>query len=460
MILSAVFLLPNLAPMNARRPLVITIGALLPAFFALLPTATRADWTVQYGNASSNVGISVATDSAGHVFTGGYTDSGLNGQSSLGGTDGYVAKYDSSGTVQWTNLFGTASADYVFGVTTVGSGVAAAGYTGSGLPGQSYAGGQDAMVRLYDSSGATLWTRQWGTAGIENARSVAADGAGHLYIGGYTSGSFSGYTNAGGNDLFVTQLYAATGAVNWTFQLGTTGSDQGMGVAADSAGNVYLGGYTTGALPGQTSAGGSDAFVLKLDVTGTLQWTQQFGSSGSDAVRGIAVDSTGAVLTAGYTAGTLIGQTSAGSFDAFAQKRDASGNVVWTSQFGTAVNDLAHGVAVDSANQVVVGGYTDGAFPGEVDAGAADALVRVLSPAGTEVFTDQIGSTGNDTASGVATDTFGHAYLAGNAGGALPGQTSAGSVDGFLIQTAVPEPTTAALLALGLLALPRRRRAR
>jgi len=433
-------------------------GALLP----LLPAPTRADWTVQYGNIAHIFGTSVAADSAGNVFAGGYTPAGLFGQTtSLGFFDGYVAKFDSTGTLQWSNLFGTTANDQVLDVASVGaSSVAAAGVTGGSLPTFTTAGNDEAMVRLYDSVGATIWTRQWGTAGHDLARAVAADGAGHLYIGGNTQGSFSGFTHAGSNDLFVTQLDATTGAVNWTFQLGSSSNDVSFNLAADSAGNVYLGGYTTGTLPGQTSSGFTDAFVLKLNINGTLQWTRQFGTSGNDLVRGVAVDSTGAVLLTGQTSGTLSGQTSAGGSDAFVQKLDADGNVLWTRQFGTAGTDEATGVAVNGSDQVIVGGSTIGAFAGETNAGNNDAFVRVFSATGTVDFTDQFGGPGNDLPQGVATDTLGHAYLAGYTTGALPGQTNAGGNDAFIIQTAVPEPTTAALLALGLLALPRRRRAR
>ncbi|MCH8979561.1 MAG: SBBP repeat-containing protein, partial [Armatimonadetes bacterium] len=78
-------------------------------------------------------------------------------------------------------------------------------------------------------------------------------------------------------------------------------------------------GGTSGTLPGQTSAGNFDAFVRKYDADGNEVWTRQFGGSGSDRASGISVDASG-VYVAGSTTGTLPGQTSAGSADAFVVK--------------------------------------------------------------------------------------------------------------------------------------------
>jgi len=418
---------------------------------------------VQYGNSSDNYSLGVATDVAGNVFASGYTPNGILGQPAVGGTDAYVAKWDSSGTLQWASVFGTSTTDTARGLALVGtSSVAVGGLTYGSLPGYTSAGSADALARLYDGAGTPLWTLQFGTAAFDETRLVAADGLDHIYVGGYTEGSFAGFTAAGAGDAFVSQLDAVTGAVNWTFQIGSSAYDYSLGLAADSLGNVYLGGRTEGALPGQTAFGGNDAFVLKLDVNGTLQWVSQFGTANYERLRGVAVDSTGSILVTGYTGGALPGQTALGGGDAFLRKLDPDGNTLWTRQFGTTAYDEGLGIAVDADDRIVVGGTTYGTFPGESNPSGADAFIRVFLPDGTAVFTDQFGGTGDVlTDGGVALDTSGHAYLAGYTNGALPGQTNAGSNDAFLIQATipVPEPTTATLLlgSLTLLGLRRRR---
>src|SRR3989344_828993 len=118
--------------------------------------------------------------------------------------------------------------------------------------------------------------------------------------------------------------------VEWINQFGVSG---GFALTysqdVDITGNVYVGGGTTNALPGQTANGAIDAFVRKYDVNGIEQWTRQFGTSGNDIGSAIGILSSEVYVT-GRTDGTFSGQTSSGNDDIFILKYDSSGNVVWT----------------------------------------------------------------------------------------------------------------------------------
>ena len=149
--------------------------------------------------------------------------------------------------------------------------------------------------------------------------------------------------------------------VEWTKQLGTTGSDVVYGVAVDSSNNVYITGQTAGVLDGSGNAGYDDAFLAKYDSAGTKEWTKQLGSTGADLAYGVAVDSNNNVYITGYTSGVLDG-TSAGSVDVFLAKYDSAGTIVWTKQLGTTGTDIAWDVAVDSSNNVYITGQTSGAL--------------------------------------------------------------------------------------------------
>ena len=77
----------------------------------------------------------------------------------------------------------------------------------------------------------------------------------------------------------------------WTRQLGTSSAEEGRGIAKDSSSNIYVTGGTYGGLANNTSSGGQDIFLVKIDNETVTQWTKQLGSSSNDTGRGVAVDS-------------------------------------------------------------------------------------------------------------------------------------------------------------------------
>ena len=164
----------------------------------------------------------------------------------------------------WTRQFGSSSTDQAMGIAVDAGSVYVAGLIDGTSPtfppGQLKTGSGDAFVRKYDTLGTEVWTRQFGSSSFDQANGVTADGSG-VYVAGETLGTLPSQFSAGGRDAFV-RKYDTLGTEVWTRQVGTSSSDQANGVAVD-AGDVYVTGTTFGALPGQVSAGGSDAFVIK-----------------------------------------------------------------------------------------------------------------------------------------------------------------------------------------------------
>ena len=80
------------------------------------------------------------------------------------------------------------------------------GITTGTLPDQTSEGGQDAFIRKYDSDGDEIWTRQFGTSENDSARGVFADSSGGVYVVGDTEGTFPGQTQVGFTDAFLAKL--------------------------------------------------------------------------------------------------------------------------------------------------------------------------------------------------------------------------------------------------------------
>ena len=390
--------------------------------------AQRLEAIEYFGTAGNDRAASVSADPSG-VYVAGHVGGALPGQTFAGTEDAFVRKLDPAGNELWTRQFGTVFMDRAGAIAAHAGVVYAAGLTGGALPGQVSAGQSDAFVRSYDDAGNELWTRQFGTVYPDDAAGVAAD-AGGVYVAGNTQGALPGQVAAGGlSDAFV-RKYDPAGNELWTRQFGTPGDDFVAGVAADASG-VYVAGRTSGAL--QAPAGLSDAFVRKYDPAGNELWTRQFGTPTVDAVSGVSVGA-GHVYVVGYTFGAL--EAPAGSFDAFVRKYDPAGNELWTRQFGSAAWDQANGVTADDGG-LSVAGQTEGVLPGQHSAGLRDAFVRRYNATGDELWTRQFGTERIDEASGLAV-TGGVTYAGGASGNPVIGEGGSANFEAFLALIAAP----------------------
>jgi len=140
---------------------------------------------------------------------------------------------------------------------------------------------------------------------------VTIDGSGNVIITGESYSDLDGNTNSGGMDLFVIK-YNSSGTKQWSKLFGTSSFEGGSGIATDSSDNIYLTGNTEGGLDGQTNSGSNDIYLIKLNSSGTNQWTKLLGTSGQDRGEKVATDSSDNIYVVGATAGGLDGNTSAG----------------------------------------------------------------------------------------------------------------------------------------------------
>ena len=217
------------------------------------------------------------------------------------------------------------------------------------------------------------WTQLLGTDEDDSGYGVTVDSANNIYVSGYTKGALDG-TNPGKNDIFLVK-YNSSGTKQWTQQLGTSSEDFGYGVTVDSLNNIYLTGKTKGSLDNITTAQDYDIILVKYNSAGTKQWTQQLGTSAIDVGYGVAADSADNIYVTGYTEGVLDNNTSSGLSDIFLLKYNSSGTKQWTKQLGTAAADIGYGVAVDSSNNIYVTGYTAGGLEGNTNSGSNDIFL-------------------------------------------------------------------------------------
>lgn len=350
----------------------------------------------------------------------------------------------------------------------------------------SATGTYDLFVSWSTSGGAHVRAVHMGGTGEVWPAAVATDAQGNCFITGHFIGSFDadpgpGVTNVVANgsnqDIFVVAL-DSTGGLLWAAGLGANLNDRGTAIAVDDAGGVLVGGWFNNAVdfdPGAgtatlSSAGGSDAFVLKLSASGAYQWAHRFGSTSGDEVHALDAGPLGEVYAVGTYRGTVDFDPGAGTNviaavgneDGFMLKLDANGGFRWAGSVGGTNVDRARSVAVDAQEAVYVAGTFSGATA-DLDPGPGtqsfspvstpDAFLLRLDTAGVLDWAAQIGGPSDEDVRTCRVNASGQPVLCGTFSVGVdldpgPGTfslTSAGSTDIFLAQY-----TDAGQLAWGL----------
>lgn len=214
--------------------------------------------------------------------------------------------------------------------------------------------------------------------------------------------------------------------VEWMYYLGGSGQDYGNGVAVDSAGNALVTGETNSTdFAGRNnsySGGQRDAFVLKVSPSGELLWMTYLGGSAGEFGQGIALDGAGNALVTGRTDSTdFTGRNNShyGGTDAFVLKVSPSGKLLWMTYLGGSRWDYGEGIAVDSADNALVGGVTGSFdFAGRNNSHYGgffdDAFALKVSPSGEVQWMTYLGGSRDDWGSDIAVDSSGNALLMGN----------------------------------------------
>ncbi len=436
----------------------IRLGAYDPSLTLVIdPTIS---WSSFLGGAASgtasDTGSAIAVDSAGAVYVAGYTYSsdfpttGGFDTSYGGSSDAFVAKINASGSaVVWSSYLGGRNSDYAYGIAVDGSGnVYVCGYTYSydfptpnGFK-TAYGGSADAFVTKVNAAGSSLaWSSYLGGlgSGYDVAYAIAVDASGNAYVTGETSSSnfptSGGFTTTyrGSTDAFVTKVNAAGSSLAWSSYLGGTSGDYGRGIAVDSSGNAYVTGntsssdFTLSSSFDSTFSGGQEAFVTKVNSSGTLGWSSFAGGASSETGRAIAVDSSGNVYITGDTSSSDFFGSSGydttynGSTDAFVTKISTTPSVTWSTYLGGVSSDYGYGIAVDSSPNVYVTGYTNSNdFPmlspfDSTFVGGQEAFVTKVNSSGTTLgWSSYLGGSSSDQGYAIKVDSSGNAYVTGS----------------------------------------------
>ncbi|MCU0440201.1 MAG: putative Ig domain-containing protein, partial [Raineya sp.] len=349
----------------------------------------------------------------------------------LGSDRSYNIAVDASGNIYTTGVFrNTADFDPNAGTFNLTS-----------------TGGEDIFVSKLDASGNFVWAKSIGGTSNDQGNSIVVDASGNVYTTGFFQGTADfdpgtgvfNLTSAGSYDIFVSKL-DASGNFVWAKSIGGTSLDFSNSIAIDASGNVYTTGIFEGTVDFDPNAGVfnltsasffGDIFVSKLDASGNFVWAKSMGGFNDDQAYNITIDASGNVYTTGFFQGTadfdpgtgVFNLASAGSYDIFVSKLDASGNFVWAKNMGGTGFDQGNSIVVDASGNV----YTTGIFRNTADfdpgtgvfnltsAGFNDIFVSKLDASGNFVWAKSMGAggTNDDQGKGIVVDASGNVYTTG-----------------------------------------------
>jgi len=384
-------------------------------------TGTRL-WATYYGGSGTDGGGGIVIDAFSNIYICGSTRSDSNIstpgsfqptlQLTFPATDGFLAKFNTSGVRLWGTYIGEVDAgqsltvDAAGNIYVVGSTVSPSAHVstvGSHQP--AFGGNTDGFLMKFTSNGFLSWGTFYGGANFDNMVGVCTDNNDNVYVAGSsqsptaisTSGSYQ--VDIGGiSSSFIVKFNATTGARQWGTYYGSGAQGAAWGIVTDASGNVYSGGVTYApnniASPGayQSTIGGApDAFLVKFNASGVRQWGTYYGGANYDLCSKITIDASSNIYVTGWTSSpssiatagayktTLTG--SGTTLDSFISKFNSNGVLQWGTYYGGSGDDQANGIARNGQNIYVSGNTssataiaTTGAFQTTIG-GGTDAFI-------------------------------------------------------------------------------------
>jgi hypothetical protein len=360
-------------------PLNSFAGGGADAFVAKLNSNGVYQWHTFLGGNNYDCAWCLTVDDSNNIYVSGRSDSSWGSplNSFVSKSDAFIAKLNVNGIRIWNTFLGGSESDIVLDISLddiFNIYVTGTSFSTWGNPINPFYGTSDfgeAFVAKMNNNGLLQWNTFMGGSSHDNGSSITIDSNDNILISGTSRSTWGTPINpfSGGfgyAEAFVAKLNS-NGTRMWNTFMGGVGEDYGSAFSLDSAGNIYISGYSTsswGSPLNLFSGGSSDAFVSKLNSDGSLAWnTFLGGSEGYDFGGGILIDNNGNIVITGYSGsswGCPILSYAGGAYDAFVAKLSAenisisvitpNGGEIWEAGQSHSINWSTAGGVVSKVN--------------------------------------------------------------------------------------------------------------
>lgn len=346
------------------------------------------EWQKCLGGSNDDSADSIIITPDGGYIVAGYTYSN-NGDvfGNHGDADVWVVKLSNIGNIQWQKCIGGSGEDRSKSIqSTPDGGFIISGFTSSNdgdITGNH--GSWEALVFKINQSGILQWQRCYGGSNEDFAKAIYPTTDGGYVIAGYT-GSFDGDVTGylGSTDAWVVKI-TITGTIQWQKCLGSYGADEAEFIEQTSDGGFLMVGNTNstaGDVIGN-HGGFRDSWVVKLNNLGAIQWQRCLGGSGIDYGFSLTQTSDGGAIILNCTTssdGDVSGYSGGGAYDAWLVKLNNLGNIEWQECIGGSNTDFIYNTKPTIDNGYILAGSTS-SVNGDVSGnqGGSDAWVVKLT---------------------------------------------------------------------------------
>lgn len=408
-------------------------------------------WASRFGDAEADGGAAIGLDAAGNAYVAGAfqgtIDLGGGPLTSAGESDIFLAKFDPSGEHVWSKRFGDESqtterlihlpleiaVDDAGNVHLAGPMGGTVDFGGGPL---TSVGNTDIFVAKFDTDGAHLWSKSFGTEFGDSGEGLAIDADGNVVVSGSAIGDIDmggELLEFSGSSTLVVAKFDSDGNHLWSRRIAGEGSVPMSAVAIDPDGNIALAGTMRDTLEfgDDVLAASQDdqnaVFLASLNPDGTPRWGRIFSGEALDYLEAMATDADGNIVITGDFGASIdfgdgaLAPSGEGGFDSdiFLAKFDADGAHLWSKSFGEAGSNKGTGITFDAAGDVYMTGHFDESidFGGETLTGSNKWIfVAKLDATGEHVWSRTFASEndrGQGTGYGLAVDPAGSAYVTG-----------------------------------------------
>ena len=350
-------------------------------------------WQKTYGGSGDDRGQTVVqTSDGGYAITGYAQSDDGDATNNEGFHDNWVLRLDENGNILWEKSFGFSGHDHSYDIVeTIDGGFFFSGFldvtssngegaTDKGTSISAHGVGEFWGTKV-DGQGILDWRKYFGGTNNDRAYGLTYGHDGGYVMAGFTeSNDFDISSSKGSYDFWVVKV-DKNGTLEWENSFGGTGIDQAQDIVQTSNGGYVIVGNTFSNDTQVTkNNGGSDVWLINLDVSGQLIWQKSFGGSAFDAANSVKVASDGGFLIAGNSKskdGDVL--QNFGENDLWLLKTNSEGQLLWQQNLGGSGLDYAYDAFESSDGSYILVGETSSAdFPGVENVGGQDMVILKL----------------------------------------------------------------------------------